>query len=92
MMPFERCPVCGGELQEKTVEKLLRGGNHTVVLPVRAEVCTHCGERLFNEDSVRYFEQLRKKLQRQEFSGLVPLGQSFSVANQKPSSQSSMAI
>ena len=22
MMPFEKCPVCGGELEEKEVEKL----------------------------------------------------------------------
>lgn len=39
MMPFEKCPVCGGELVEKQVEKLLRGGMHTAVLKVRAEVC-----------------------------------------------------
>jgi hypothetical protein len=39
MMPFERCAVCGGELVEKEVEKLLRGGMHTAILPVWAEVC-----------------------------------------------------
>jgi predicted RNase H-like HicB family nuclease len=26
MKPFEKCPVCGGELELKEVEKLLRGG------------------------------------------------------------------
>jgi len=25
-MPFEKCPVCGGDLVEKDVEKVLRGG------------------------------------------------------------------
>lgn len=25
MKPFEKCPVCGGELEAKRVEKLLRG-------------------------------------------------------------------
>jgi uncharacterized protein with PIN domain len=25
MKPFEKCPMCGGELVEKEVEKLLRG-------------------------------------------------------------------
>jgi len=25
-MPFEKCPVCGGDLVEKEVEKVLRGG------------------------------------------------------------------
>ena len=28
MKPFEKCPVCGGELIETEVEKLLRGGNN----------------------------------------------------------------
>ena len=43
MMPFSKCPVCGGEMAEKEVEKLLRGGINTAVLTVRAEVCLHCG-------------------------------------------------
>jgi rRNA maturation endonuclease Nob1 len=30
MKPFEKCPVCGGELETKQVEKLLRGGGNTV--------------------------------------------------------------
>ena len=28
MKLFDKCPVCGGELEEKEVEKLLRGGVH----------------------------------------------------------------
>ncbi len=47
MIPFPECPVCGGEMVEKDVEKLLRGGIHTAVLTVRAEVCLHCGERMY---------------------------------------------
>jgi hypothetical protein len=35
MIPFHTCPVCGGEMVEKEVEKLLRGGMHTAVLTVR---------------------------------------------------------
>jgi hypothetical protein len=30
-MPFERCPVCGGDLAHKEVEKILRGGANTAV-------------------------------------------------------------
>lgn len=84
MMPFEKCPVCGGDLEEKEVEKLLRGGNHTAVLQVHAEVCLHCGERLYAEDTVRYFEQIRNKLKRQELSAFEPLGQSFAVGSNWP--------
>ena len=65
MRPFEHCPVCGGELIEKDVEKLLRGGLHTAVLNVRAEVCLRCGERLYSEDTVALFTEIRKKLERQ---------------------------
>jgi len=79
MMPFDKCPVCSGELEEKEVEKLLRGGNHTAVLQVYAEVCLHCGERLYTEDTVKFFEQVRNKLKRQDVSDFQLMGRSFSV-------------
>ncbi len=77
MMPFQKCPICGGELVEKEVEKLLRGGVHTAVLKVRAEVCLRCGERLYSQETVRRFEEIRAKLERQETVEFQPLGQSF---------------
>lgn len=79
MKPFEKCPVCGGELETKQVEKLLRGGGNTVSVKVSAEVCLHCGERLYAEDVVRTFEEIRGKLQKRDFSHLKTLGQSFTV-------------
>lgn len=80
MMPFKECPVCGGELVEKEVEKLLRGGKHTAMLKVQADVCLRCGERFYAPDVVRRFEQIRAKLERQEVGGFEPMGQSFHVA------------
>jgi YgiT-type zinc finger domain-containing protein len=80
MMPFKKCPVCGGEVVEKDVEKLLRGGIHTAVVKVHTDVCLHCGERLYSQETVRRFEQIRSKLQRQEVSEFEPLGRSFQVA------------
>ena len=77
---FDKCFVCGGELVEKDVEKLLKGGIHTAVLKVRADVCLRCGERLYSVDTVRRFEQIRQKLERQEVAEFQPLGQSFQVA------------
>ena len=64
MRPFEKCPVCGGDLVKKEVEKLLRGGDHTAVVKVEAQVCLHCGERLYSEQTVRRFEEIRAKLER----------------------------
>jgi YgiT-type zinc finger domain-containing protein len=79
MMPFSQCPVCGGEMIEKNVEKLLRGGAHTAVLSVQAEVCLRCGERLYPLEMIRRFEDIRRKLERQDTSEFQPLGQSFSA-------------
>jgi YgiT-type zinc finger domain-containing protein len=80
MMPFDKCPICGGELVEKEVEKLLHGGIHTAILTVCAEVCLHCGERLYSQETVRRFEEIRAKLERQQTAEFEPLGLSFLVA------------
>jgi YgiT-type zinc finger domain-containing protein len=79
MTSFEKCPVCGGQLVEKEVEKLLRGGVHTAVLTVAAEVCLHCGERLYSQETVKHFEDIRAKLERQETMEFQLLGMSFQV-------------
>ena len=79
MMPFEKCPVCGGELVAKRVEKLVRGGVHTAVLTVPAEVCLRCGERLYSEETVERFAEIRAKLELEDTSGFRPLGRSFQV-------------
>lgn len=84
MKPFEKCPVCGGELELKEVEKLLRGGKHAAALRIMAEVCLRCGERLYPENTVRYFEQVRNKLKRQDVIGFHPVGQSFIVEGGGP--------
>jgi YgiT-type zinc finger domain-containing protein len=78
--PFAKCPVCGGELEEKEVEKLLRGGVHTAVMRVKAEVCLRCGERLYSQETVKRFEEIRRKLEREDVATFQPLGRSFQVA------------
>lgn len=79
-MLFTKCPVCGGELIEKSVEKLLRGGRNIATLKVKAEVCSHCGERLYSTDTVKYFEEIRKKLLNEKMKGLKAIGKSFKAA------------
>jgi YgiT-type zinc finger domain-containing protein len=77
MKLFDKCPICGGELIEKEVEKILRGGNDMAVISVQAEVCLHCGERLYSQETVRCFEKIRDKLKRQEVSEFEPMGRAF---------------
>jgi YgiT-type zinc finger domain-containing protein len=73
------CPACGGPLTRRQVEKLLRGGVHTAVMHVDADVCERCGERLYDGEVVRQFEEVREKLARQDTAAFTPLGQSFQV-------------
>lgn len=84
MTPFEKCPVCGGELVSRKVEKLLRGGGNIVSLQVDAEVCRHCGERLYAEEVVKSFEEIRTKLQKREFAHFRAVGQAFTVDEDWP--------
>jgi YgiT-type zinc finger domain-containing protein len=79
MMPFNKCPVCGGEIKEKEVEKILKGGNNTAILKVTAEVCLHCGERLYSKETISNFEEIRKKLENQEVSEFIVLGKSYQI-------------
>lgn len=79
MKPFEKCPVCSGELIRKEVEKLLRGGDNFASVKVHADVCTHCGERLYALKTIKLFEEIQLKLEKKETSEFQPLGQSFLV-------------
>ncbi len=56
-------------------------------IKVAAEVCWHCGERLYAEDVVRTFEEMRGKLKKQDFSYLRSLGQSFTVEENWPNKE-----
>jgi YgiT-type zinc finger domain-containing protein len=81
MIPFPECPICGGEVVEKEVDKLLRGGNNSAVLTVKAEVCLHCGERFYSKETVQRFAQIRAKLASQDVEEFKPLGQFLQVAD-----------
>ncbi len=77
MMPFDKCPVCGGEIIKKEVDKILRGGNNTAVVHVEAEVCLHCGERLYSPEVIRKFDTIRYKLAHQQTKEFKIMGQAF---------------
>ena len=68
MTPFEKCPVCSGEIVEKEVEKILRVGNHTEIVKVQAAVCLRCGERLYAPEIVKLFKEIRSKLESKEMA------------------------
>jgi YgiT-type zinc finger domain-containing protein len=55
------CPICGGEVVMKEVEKILRRGEDVLILQVEAGVCTHCGERIYDLETREWFERLRRE-------------------------------
>jgi len=81
MIPFNKCPVCGREVIEKEIEKLIRGGKNTAIVKVKADVCLHCGERLYAKETIKHFEQIRSKLERHEVSDFELLGKSYQVTS-----------
>ena len=80
MKLFEKCPICGGELQEKEVEKVLKGGCNTAILKVKAEVCLHCGERLYGTETVNRFEEVRERLSTEKVDDFELIGKTYQVA------------
>lgn len=81
MEHLEQCPACGGQLTQKEVTKVLRGGGHTASIKVQADVCLSCGERIYTLDTIKVFQEIRAKLKSQETKGFVPTGQAFQVGS-----------
>jgi YgiT-type zinc finger domain-containing protein len=64
LLPFEKCPVCAGQIVEKEVNEKIKGGGKAVTLKVRAYVCSECSERLYSLDIVKKFERIKAQLER----------------------------
>ena len=65
---------------EQEVEKLLRGGVNMAVVKVPADVCLHCGECPYSQETVMLFERIREKLEQRVVADFELVGQSFQVA------------
>lgn len=77
----KKCPRCGGQVIEKEVKEVLSAGINTAFLKFKAEVCLNCGERLYTPETVRRFEEIEAKLERQEIADFQPLGKSFQIVS-----------
>lgn len=77
---FPKCPVCSGEIVKKRVEKLLRGGKNTASIAISADVCLHCGERLYSTGTIKKFEEIREKLKKGTVKEFKLVGKNFKVA------------
>jgi YgiT-type zinc finger domain-containing protein len=51
---LSRCARCGAtDLEDREIEKLVRGGADVAALRAHATVCRHCGERYFPNEAIR---------------------------------------
>ena len=79
-MPMRKCPRCGfNDLVKKQVDELLTGGDDAAVLNVPAEVCLHCGERIYSSDTFYRFGAIRKLLDSGQVEEFQQIGRYFRV-------------
>jgi YgiT-type zinc finger domain-containing protein len=78
-LPIDRCPFCSGEITEKTVTEVIRGGGNTATLTINALVCQRCGERFYDTETIEKFEAIKADLESQKTEDLKPVGQAFEV-------------
>ena len=72
---LSRCVRCGAtDLEDREIEKLVRGGDDVAALRVQATVCRHCGERYFPDEAIRALEQVRRDLSEGKVAGFRTLG------------------
>lgn len=70
-----RCFYCGGtDLEVREVEELLSVADYVVRCKVPATVCLRCGERYFDPETVRRFEDIRAHVRAGDLSGLRTAG------------------
>jgi YgiT-type zinc finger domain-containing protein len=58
------CPNCGGEIIEKKVEKIVKGGCNTAIITIEAGTCTKCGERYYTKETHEKMQKIRKELEK----------------------------
>lgn len=61
MASFEKCPVCGGPIVEREVEKISRGDVVRETARIRTDVCLKCGERLYTPEAAQRLENTRSR-------------------------------
>jgi YgiT-type zinc finger domain-containing protein len=76
MAILSKCFRCGStDLKDKESEELTRHGRYVVAMRTTATVCLRCGERYFDRDTMRLFEETRQKVGRGDLEGLRVTGE-----------------
>lgn len=72
----ERCPNCGceGTLHREERDELVQVGNNVAIVHVSADVCSNCGERIYDLRTVGELQEVERRLRDADTSGLRPVG------------------
>jgi YgiT-type zinc finger domain-containing protein len=59
-----KCIICHGEkIEKRPVREERNIGNDIIYIPVEVLECLTCGERYYDRKTMRYLEDIEKKLQ-----------------------------
>lgn len=58
-----KCVICkSSDIQNKMVEEEIKSGMDIVLVPLNVLVCTSCGERYYDRNTMRKIEDVRSRL------------------------------
>jgi DNA-directed RNA polymerase subunit RPC12/RpoP len=82
MIATLRCPRCGHEhtLVAQGVVATLTVGSTVVQVPVRAGVCSYCGEHVFDPVATDTIDAVIRAVRDGDTSHLIPVGQVYRVS------------
>lgn len=74
-----QCPICGNvnSYRLRTIDKIVRVGDNTVIIPITVGQCDFCGEQIMDADTTTKVFEARKKLATGELAGLTHVGETY---------------
>ena len=58
-----KCVICGSQdIKEKKVDEEIKLENDLVIVKINALVCSSCGERYYNRQTMKMLEDIEEKL------------------------------
>lgn len=78
---IENCVYCGhSDIIRKEVKATVNWGTDSVIMPVVAEVCMHCGEHYYDQKTAALFDEIRTKLSAGKVEDFKAVGKVFQLA------------
>jgi YgiT-type zinc finger domain-containing protein len=76
-----QCPICGhgDSYRLRSIDRIERVGNNTVIIPITVGQCDFCGEQIMNDETATRVFDARKKLAEGTFTGLTQIGETYRV-------------